>query len=1097
MAIPTPRRLLLVVTLALALVPLTAQAQTRLLRFPDIHGNRVVFTYGGDLWTASTSGGEATRLTAHPGLELFAKFSPDGKWIAFTGQYDGDEQVYVIPSTGGVPKQLTFYPAGAPRAQRWGYDNQVYGWTGDGSRILYRSQHDSWTLGQTRLFTVSPNGGSSVPLPMPLAGSGAFSPDGRQIVYSKVFRDFRPEKRYSGGQANYLTIFTFGDSSATTITKGPRAERDPMWIGGKIYYNSDKDGTFNLYAYDVASGDRTQLTKSTEWDVRWPSADVAAGTIIFESGGELTILDTRTGKATPIHIHVSDDGVSARPELVSAAGQVEGYSLSPKGERALVVARGDIFTLPIEHGYTRNLTNSSNAHDREAAWSPDGRKIAFISDLSGEEEIYTVAEDGSAKPVQLTSGGHAQRYNPAWSADGSRIAFSDKDGRLFVLRVADKQLQEIAKDIHGNMGDYAWAPTGSTLAWSMTDTDSVSRSVYLWNATEGKVRRVTGPVFDEYSPSWDPDGNYLYFLSDRTYEPQISQVEYNFATARTTGIFALVLRKDGANPFPLRNDEVTIDTTGTATDSAKATTKPKTAKGDVPIDYDGIEARVVRVPVEADNIRSLSAVPGNLVFAVSGAPYLGRSSERPTALNLFSLKDRTTKPVLDSIGGYAISADGKKVLVRLGGFAEYDLTADAGKSRKAVSTSGLIVSRVPKQEWAQIFEEVWRRYRDFFYAKNMHGYDWKALHDQYQPLVQYVSHRSDLNYVIQEMIAELSVQHTYISGGDWDIPPRVPVALAGAVFTLDSASGRYRISKIYPGENEEEIYRSPLTEVGVNAKVGDYILAIDGEPLTGADDPYQRLRGKSDRPVTLTLSDSPKGAGRPVSYRPVTSEQNLEYLDMVLANQRRVAELSGGTIGYIQVPDMGPAGLREFIKWYYPQIRKQGLVIDDRANGGGNVSRMLIERLRRVLLGTTFARTDETTGTYPDAVFVGPMAVILDEYSSSDGDIFPYMFRAAGLGPLIGKRSWGGSVGINGGVPLIDGGSVNVPTSGYASADGQWIIEGHGVDPDIVVENDVTSLLKGRDPQLERAVAEVQKRMATTRHTLPSRPADKVRTREP
>ncbi|HXV15375.1 MAG TPA: S41 family peptidase [Gemmatimonadaceae bacterium] len=1088
----------------------SAEAQTKLLRFPAIHGDRITFTYGGDLWTASAGGGTATRLTTHPGLELFAHFSPDGQWIAFTGQYEGDEQVYVVPSFGGSPKQLTFYPSGGPRAERWGYDNQVYGWTNDGSRILFRASRGSWTLSQTRLYTVSPNGGSAVPLPMPLAGSGAYSPDGKKIVYSKVFRDFRPEKRYSGGLANYLAIFDFAGNSAKTITRGPRSERDAMWIGDKIYYNSDKDGTFNIYAYDVPSGTTTQLTHSTTWDVRWPSADPQTGKIIYELAGELSILDTKTGQSTPIHVNVIDDGVNSRPSRVSASGQVESFGLSPKGERAVFAARGDIFTAPIEHGYTRNLTHSSGAHDRDPQWSPDGTRVAFISDMSGEEEIYSVAQDGQSKPVQLTSGGKAQYFSPRWSADNSRIAFSDKDGRLFVLRVADKDVKEIAKDIHGNLFDYTWSAAGSNLAWSMTDSDGVSQSVYVWTGKDGGVHRVTGPTFNEYSPAWDPSGNFIYYLSDRDYQPQLSTIEFNYATARTTGIFALALRKDVKHPFPMESDEVTIDTAAKSRPKPAAAAAPapeadKAKNGkdavtpetsDIRIDFDGIASRAVRVPVEADNITDLYATKEQIIYTVQGAPYYGRSGERRPSLNTFNLKDRKTALLLDNAPSYSFSADRKRVMVQAGGYGVYDVQANAAASRKGVSTDGLIVDRVPRDEWNQIFDEVWRRYRDYFYVKNMHGYDWKALHDQYKPLVQYVAHRADLNYVIQEMISELSVQHTYISGGDWQQTTRVPVALAGALFTLDSARNRYRISKIFAGENEEPNYRSPLTELGVNAKVGDYVLAIDGEDLKPTDDPYRMLRGKTDRPVTLTLSSSADGSGsRQVTYRPVGSENDLNYLDMVLANQRRVAELSGGKVGYIHIPDMGASGLREFIKWYYPQIRKEGLVIDVRANGGGNVSRMLIERLRRELLGVNFARTDERPNTYPDQVFVGPMATILDEYSSSDGDIFPYMVRQAKLGPLVGKRSWGGVVGISGGVPLIDGGSISVPGSGLASVDGQWVIEGHGVDPDVEVENDASSVLAGKDPQLERAVQEVMKQMATKRHTLPPRPADKVRTR--
>lgn len=1110
-----PLRARTVPCLALAALVLLAAApaaaQTKLLRFPDIHGDRVVFTYAGDLWTAPADGGPAVRLTAHPGLELFAKFSPDGQWIAFTGQYDGDEQVYVIPATGGVPKQLTYYPARGPLAERWGYDNQVYGWTPDGTRILFRSWRDAWTLPEPRLYTVKASGGPAEPLPMPVAGAGDYAPDGRRIVYSPVFRDFRSEKRYGGGQANDLYIFELAAGRARRITDHVRADRDPRWIAGTIYFNSDRDGTFNLYAYDVERGTITQVTRSTTWDVRWPSAD-AAGRIVFEIGGELQVLDTRTGTVTSIGITVPDDGVASRPSRIAVGDQVSGFALSPKGERALFVARGDVFTAPIEHGPTRNLTRSSGAHDKHARWSPEGTKIAFISDRTGEEELYVVAQDGSGAPEQLTRGGQAMRYAPEWAPDAKRIAFSDKDGKLYVLTLADRRLTEIADESRGQIFHYRWAPDGAHLAFSMS-VDENTRAVFVWSAANGQVRRVTDSIFGGYSPAWDPEGNYLYYLSDREYAPLVSSIEWNYAGNRTTRIYALALRKDVPHPFPPRSDEVKLEGTDTAketgaktspgagskTGAAPAAQGPQhAAPAPVRIDFDGIEGRASLVPVDADNIGDLSATKGYLLYTVSGAFYYGRDSDRKTALKIFAMEDRKESTLADDVSGYALSADGKKVLVRSGqNFFLYDAKPDAASSKKTVSTASLAVDRVPKEEWTQIFGEVWRRYRDFFYVPNMHGYDWGALRRQYQPLLAYVAHRSDLNYLISEMAAELTVQHAYIAGGDWTAPERPKVALPGARFELDPASGRFRIAKIFRGQNEEPTYRSPLTEVGVDVSVGEYVLAIDGEELRGDDDPYRLLRHKADRPVTLTVNRAPRREGaRTVTFRPITSESDLLYFDWVSRNRARVDSLTGGRVGYLHLPDMGAAGIREFIKWFYPQIRKEGLIIDVRANGGGNISQMLIERLRRELLATRFSRTVDHAGTYPNTVFTGPMVTILNENSASDGDIFPAMFRQAGLGPLVGVRSWGGVVGITNRGTLIDGGTVNVPEFGLASKDGQWIIEGYGVEPDIVVENDVESVLAGRDPQLERAVAEVLRLMKDKPAALPPRPTPPVKTKE-
>ncbi len=1085
----------------------TTFAQTKLLRFPDIYGDRVAFTYAGDIWTASATGGTAIRLTAHPGMEVFAKFSPDGKWIAFTGQYDGDEQVYVIPSTGGEPRQLTFYPAKGPFTPRWGWDNQVYGWTKDGKRIIFKSQRDSWTLPVARLYTVSVDGGPAEALPMPEAGSGDFSPDSTRMVYSPQNRDFRPEKRYGGGQANRLYIFDLKSYETKPIAEGPRATRDAMWIGDTIYYNSDRDGHFNLYAYGVSNGKTTQITRSRQWDVRWPSSD-HQNRIVYEMDGELQILDTRSGKTSPISIAVPDDGLASRPSRIPAANNIESYDLSPKGERALFSARGDIFTAPIEKGPTRNLTHSSGAHDKWPNWSPDGSQIAFISDLSGEEELYVVPQDGSKPPVQITTGGQAMRYQPEWSADGKRIAFGDKDGKIFVVTLADKKMTEIVDAPRGAIRDYLWSPSGNYLAFSMPTNGNGFSQIFVWSAADGKVHRVTDQMFNAFNPVWDPAGNYLYFLSTREFAPQISNIEFNYATNRDSYIYAMALRKDVKHPFPPESDEVAV--TKPKDESAPPAEAKKEGEAEKPeakpaappaakamtVDFDGINNRVARAPLGADNYGGLSAKPGFLIYATGPAFYYGRQGDRPAQLKLFSLKDRKETTLIDDLGGgYALSRDGSKILARQGpGFGLYDATPQGDKSRKPVSTAGLVVDRVPAEEWNQIFNEVWRRYRDWFYVPNMHGYDWVALREQYKPLLQYVKHRSDLNYVISEMVSELTIQHAYVEGGDFLIPPRPRVGLPGARFELDAASGRYRISKIFEGENEEDIYRSPLKEIGVNVNVGDYVLAIDGEELKANDDIYRMLRNKADNPVSLTVNSKPTMQGsRTVSYRPITDESNLIYLDWITKNRKRVEEATNGRVGYIHIPDMGAAGIREFIKWYYPQIDKEAMIVDVRANGGGNVSRMLIERLRRKLLGINYSRTDDLGSTYPDGVFLGPMVALLDQNSASDGDIFPYMFREAGLGPLIGKRSWGGVVGIGSRGPLIDGGQIFVPGSALADKNGEWIIEGHGVDPDIEVDNDPASEIAGKDPQLERGITETLNRLKTP-VKIPARPAAPVKT---
>jgi tricorn protease len=766
-------------------------AQTKLLRFPDVYGDRVVFTYGGDLWTASTGGGTATRLTAHPGVETFAKFSPDGKWIAFTGQYDGDEQVYVMPSGGGEPKQLTFYPSRGPLAPRWGYDNQVLGWTKDG-RIYFRSERDSWSLPIARLYTISPAGGAADALPMPEAGSGSFSADGTKIAYSPRFRDFRPEKRYSGGQANKLYIYDLASADVKLISDSPRACRDAMWMGSTVYYNSDKDGKFNLYAYDTGSGRTTQVTKNRDWDIRWPSSD-DKDRIIYERDGELEIMDAGSRKTTKLAINVPDDGINRRRRQAFVGNQVTSYSLSPRGERALFAARGDIFTAPIEKGGTRNLTRSSDANDKYPAWSPDGKTIAYISDKSGEEELWFAAQDGSTQPEQMTNGSTGQRYAPSWSPDGKRLAFGDKDGKVYVFTVATKQLQVVADAPNGLILDYDWSPKAGFLAYSMQNRRGLA-SIFIWSAEENKNYRVTPEMFSAASPAWDPSGGFLYFLSAREFAPQISSSEFNYATNRMAQIYALALKKDSKNPFPPESDEVTV--TEEKKDVAPPPPSPAPASVPEKVDFDGIEGRATKAPLGADNYGSLSANKGNLIYAIQPPFYYGRAPESQASLRIFSLKERKETTLATPAAGYAISADGSKLMTgSLGSFAVFDASPTGDRSRKSVSTAGMVTEIDPAAEWNQIFNEVWRRYRDWFYAGNMHGFDWVKIREDYKKWLPYVAHRSDLNYIISEMCAELTVQHAYIDGGDFNLPPRVRVALPGARFEVDKAANRYKISR--------------------------------------------------------------------------------------------------------------------------------------------------------------------------------------------------------------------------------------------------------------------------------------------------------------
>jgi tricorn protease len=1054
----------------------------RLLRFPDVYRDQVVFVYAGDLWLASTQGGPARRLTSDPGLELFPKFSPDGKHIAFTAEYDGNRDVYVIPAQGGEPKRLTYSQDMSPSPpDRQGFNNMTLGWTRDGQRVLYRSRQTSFNSWVGSLMTVGINGGTSEPLPVPRGGYATFSPDGTKIAYNRLFREFRTWKRYRGGQADDVWLYDLKSGSLENVTNNPAQDNFPMWSGDKIYFLSDRDQFANLFIHNLQTKQTKKLTNYSEYDVKYPSLGV--GAIAYENGGFIYLLDLDSETPRKLNIEVNDDRRWTRTELVNPKDLIRNFELSPDGKRALFEARGEIFTVPAEKGDTRNLTNTSGAHEKNPVWSPDGKFIAYLSDVSGEEEFYLIAQDGSAPPIRLTTNGAMLRFGAVWSPDSRKLAFADKSHTLYWLDAETKKITRVDAAPHGDISTYNWSPDSQWIAYDHPEENGFS-SVYLYSLAQNKTYPVTTDLTDSNSPTFDPSGKYLYFISNRDLNASVGNFEYNYSYQKTARIFAVTLQAETPSPLAPESDEVSV---------GNADKPQEGKKSDFRIDVSGIQNRIVGLTMPPGAYVAPRAAK-NKIFYLSLPTFqlTGGATER-TTLRVYEL-DKRKESEIGPADAYEMSFNGEKLIVRTGAnYAIIDAKAGVKPGDGvALNLSNLKMRLDRKAEWKQIFDEAWRLERDFFYAPNMHGVDWPAIKRRYEILLPHVSHRFDLNYLLGEMIAELHVGHAYVNGGDLPRPSKqVRFGLLGADFEM--VNGYYRLKTILEGENWREDRRSPLTEPGVVVKTGDYVVAIDGEELRAPKNPFALLEGKNGTTVTLKINSQPSLAGaREVKVRTIESETQLRYFNYVERNRRYVEQKTNGRIGYVHIPNMGGDGLNEFVKYYYPQVRKEGLIVDDRYNGGGNVSRLIIERLRRVL-GAMSAQRDTGPTTYPDAVFTGPMVCLLNELSASDGDIFPFMFKQYKLGKTIGKRSWGGVIGIRGGFPFVDGGSVTRPEFGFYSVNGEWIIENHGVDPDITIDNPPLDEFNGRDAQLDRAIEEVLAETKIKPSALPKRPADPIR----
>ena len=1031
----------------------------RLLRFPTTNGTDVVFSYAGDLYKAPLGGGRAVRLTSHIGYEMFARFSPDGRTLAFTGQYDGNTEVYSMPATGGEPVRLTYTGTNSrdDLGDRMGPNNIVMGWTPDGKNIIYRNRiSDSF---DGKLWSVPAKGGMGECLPLPEGGFCSYSPDGKKLAYNRVFREFRTWKYYRGGQADEIWIYD--GKSVKAVTDNEAQDIMPMWIGDEIFFISDRDHWMNIFVYDTKTGATEKVTDFKEYDVKFPSSN--GKWIVFENGGYLYSLNPADRSCRKIDIELDAEGLYARPEQMHVDDKLTNISISEKGDRLAVTARGEVFNVPVKAGVTRNITRTPGANDRGAEFSPDGKYIAYISDITGETEIYLQESDKTA-PVQLTKGADTYIRSIIWAPDGKSLLYTDRKNRLVQVSVPDGAKKVLMTNPEAEFRGVSFSADGQWLTYTKPASNEMG-VVYVYNLASGKEIPITEKWYDSGSPMFSQDGRYLFFTSARDLNPTYSSVEWNYAYSNMNALYVAILSKDTPSPFLPKDGEAPAEAKEQKKDEGPAA---------VAIDADGIFERILRVPGISGMARPIYSDGKTLLYGGRG----GTQS--------LDLATGESKQVADG----SLMIVGKKALVSNRG--KYYVT-DIPRGRVNLEGDGVKLSDMVAEidyakEWAQIFDEAWRAFRDGFYLENMHGIDWKAMKDKYSVLVPYAKTRLDLNYIIGEMISELTSGHAYVTPGEYPKPERIQMGLLGAKIEKDRNG--FRITHIYKGAPYSESLRSPLTEPGLGVKEGDYITAIDGRDLKDVPNIYSLLVGKAGVLTELTVASKANGSdARKVVVKPIANEYPLVHYEWVLKNIEYVDKASGGKIGYIYIPDMSAEGLNEFVRYYYPQLDKEALIIDDRANGGGNVSPMIIERLLREPYRMTMYRNSTRTGTIPEGTFHGPKVCLINKFSASDGDLFPWSFKAVGLGELIGTRTWGGIVGISGSLPYMDGTDIRVPFfTNYDVKTGEWIIENHGVDPDIYVENDPIKENAGIDEQLDKAI-EVLMGKLKDRKPLPPVPA--------
>jgi tricorn protease len=1076
-------------TILLVGSPSPAAAPPLLLRTPTLSRTHIAFAFAGDLWIVGREGGEARRLTTGAGVESMPWFSPDGTQIAFTGDYDGNVDVFVVPAAGGTPRRLTWHP-GADTAQ---------GWTPDGAAVLFASRRASATGRNAQLYTLRLDQAFPEALPLPAASEGALSPDGKRLAFVPHRRAFEAWKRYRGGTASPVWIADLKDSSITKVPRQGSNDFCPMWVDGKVYFLSDREGPFGLYAFDPATGKVEAKVRNSGLDFKHASA--GPGGIVYEQFGSIHIFDTATGASRPVPITVSGDLPATRPRFEKVGTRLTEGSLSPSGVRAVFEARGEILTVPAEKGSIRNLTQTPGVMERSPVWSPDGKTIAYFSEATGEYALHLRAQDGlgETKVVALPPGFY---YNPAWSPDSKRIAFSDKGLGIWVLEAEKGKVSKVDTTLRAARPRFAWAPDSRWLAYTKALPNAYEAAFVLALET-GAIHQVTDGMSDVDHLAFDPAGKHLYFSASTNVGPAVFGFDMTSYPHRPTrSVYVAVLKKGEPSPFAPESDEEGAPAAkkdeSAANGDKKAPEDAKAGEGDkkptpekkpptpVVIDFEGLDQRILALPIPERGLAGLAVSKKELYLLEAVAGRL----DQPTGATLhkYDLAKRKLEKVMDDVRSFDLSRTGEKMLVRQGEANWFILPAGQapkpGEGRLKMEDAEVRVN--PKAEWAQMYREAWRLERDYFYDPNHHGLNLKKAEAKYAPYLEGLAHRSELNYLFQEMLGELSVGHLYVGGGDTPGAKVVPGGLLGADFSVEK--GRYRFTKVYSGENWNPQARAPLTQPGAEVKAGEYLLAVNGREVTSTQSPYAPFENTAGKEVVIRVGPDPAGAGaRDVKVVPVLTEAALRNLDWIEGNRRTVAKLSGGKLAYVWLPNTANAGYVNFNRYWFPQLDKAGAIIDERHNGGGSAADYFIDYLKKPV-NSYWAVRDGVGFRQPFGTLAGPKAMLIDENAGSGGDYLPWLFRREKLGPLVGTRTWGGLVGIGGYPVLMDGGTITAPHFAFYTPEGQFDVENKGVAPDIEVDLDPKAWREGRDAQLEKAVALVLEALKTSPPAKPLQP---------